>query len=193
MPRTRLVLVAITAVTLLAAACGNDTASSTTTGGAESATPEPNEDGVVEFEGLDDSDAPPTVPAGERGSATFTVGDETWTFDTFRCGFGTDETGNDEITFVGQATSESDGKRIYIDATRFDRDNVITDVLTFEIGDPGDLETQWSTAFGDEDEFLVIDEPNGVSAETGFVDEAGETSPVSQDRIPGTLEAICGS
>jgi len=99
------------AVTIVVAACGGGT--DTTTGTA------------------DDPPSPTTTTAfvipentNTPGSATLTVGDQTWEFDNYYCVRGIENTGNSRVSFSSGAFGEFNGVNTQLDATILDMDEL---------------------------------------------------------------------
>jgi hypothetical protein len=117
------------------------------------------------------------------GSATLTVGDDTYGFDHVRCAFGPDETGREDTEFV--LSTIQDGMQL--DATvhtRFGHVVTLDDVEDFE-----NPRVDWSAGevgrvTGDIAEILRFDGKR-VSATAGFTD--GITGATAD----GTLTAVC--
>jgi hypothetical protein len=112
------------------------------------------------------------------GSATITVGDQTWTFDGALCAVGEEETGQEGAEFV--LSSIADGLQFYVSIDEFGHSVSIHDIENFE-----DPSVSWDSDF-DAGEFIVVDGKN-VSGEVSFVDF--ETD--SFDGVPGSFEATC--
>ena len=150
---------------------------------------------TVNDAGSDEAVAP---PAG-AGSATLTVGDQTWTFDNYYCRLGPENTGNDRVSLSSGALGTHEGVRTPLDASIQDKD------------EQGRMEgdgTIQSITLNDVEDF---ENPNvALAAESGFVGGPefvvqvdGDTATVSAsfddgttdeiEAIPGTLEAMCGA
>ncbi|MEO8106057.1 MAG: hypothetical protein ABI720_01960 [Actinomycetes bacterium] len=111
------------------------------------------------------------------GSATLTVGDETYAFDGALCAFD-DETGNEDFDFSLSAIG--DGMQLSVDSGPTYGDNVsLDDIEDFENPKVG-----WSS---DDDGFLTIDGLD-VSGEAQFTDTTDETL---QTKEMGELVATC--
>lgn len=122
--------------------------------------------------------------AAGGGSATLTIGDQTWEFDSVLCAFGPEETGRDDTPFV--LSSIQDG--LQLDATintEFGHSVSINDITDFEnpsvaysAGGPLGAMT------GDDGEIIQVDGKE-VSAEADFFDDTGDGMET------GTLTATC--
>lgn len=122
--------------------------------------------------------------AAGGGSATLTVGDQTYAFDRARCAFGSEETGRDDTEFVLSAIQNG----LQLDATintRFGHVVSLDDIEDFDnprvgwsAGGPG------SDLRGAAGEIIEVDGKR-VSVEATFTDE------VSGDTAQGILSAVC--
>lgn len=170
----RVVGLALT-LALLLSACGDDS--------GDAATP-PEVDPDERTEEPGDGDDVPDTEGG--GSATLTVGDETWEFDAVVCAFGPEETGRDDTDFV--LSSVADG--LQLDATinaEFGHSVSLDDIEDFE-----DPRVGWYAGgplggVTDDGTFIDVD-GDEVSAQAEFVDG---TDDLSTERVPGTLTATC--
>ncbi len=182
-PGSVLILVAVAA--LLVAACGNDGSNSgsdaPTTAAPADVIPDPDEilddpEGAAEelAEGLAEGLEEIQEQEG-GGSATLTVGDQTWTFNSILCAFGEDQIGQEGAEFV--LSSIQDGMQLYASIDSFGRSVSLNDIENFS--DPSvSLE-----AFGAD---VVVDGKN-VSASGQFVDGTSDNFA----EIEGTFEATC--
>jgi hypothetical protein len=119
------------------------------------------------------------VQAGQGGgSATLTVGDETWTFDSVLCAFGEEMIGQEGAVF--NLSSIQDGLQMYASIDSFGHSVSLDDIEDFQ--NPS-VSLSASSPF---DEFIQLDGKN-VSAEFGFVD--GTTDDLTE--TPGTFTASC--
>ncbi|OLT22195.1 hypothetical protein BJF81_13150 [Ornithinimicrobium sp. CNJ-824] len=110
------------------------------------------------------------------GSATLTVGDEEWTFDSVLCAFGEEEIGQEGAEVV--VSSIQDGLQFYVSIDDFGHSVSLNDVENFE-----DPSVAISSDFA-ADDFIEVDGKD-VSGEVLFVDEEG--GPVGE----GSFEATC--
>jgi len=172
-------IILVAAVALLVAACGDDgggeTGASPTTGAPSDVVPDPNElaeDPEVVAEELSEGLEELQEQEG-GGSATLTVGDQTWTFNSILCAFGEDQIGQEGAEFV--LSSIQDGMQLYAAIDSFGRSVSLNDIEN--LSDPSvNLE-----AFGAD---VVVDGKN-VSASGQFVDGTSD----SFAEIEGTFEA----
>lgn len=121
----------------------------------------------------------PDVSGG--GTATLTVGDETYTFDGYRCAFGTEETQNENVDFSSTAFGESaTGARtqLSVDITLGTHAVTLNDIDDFE-----NPSVALEAIGGFE---LQIDGKN-ISAEASFDD--GTTDEI--ESVAGTFEGTC--
>lgn len=110
------------------------------------------------------------------GSATLTVGDEEWTFDSVLCAFGEEEIGQEGAEVV--VSSIQEGLQFYVSIDDFGHSVSLNDVENFE--DPSvAISSDFAT-----DDFIEVDGKD-VSGEVLFVDEEG--GPVGE----GSFEATC--
>jgi len=134
------------------------------------------------------------------GSATLTVGDQSWTFDNYYCLSGPDNTGNAAVSFSSGAFGEFDGGQIQLDASvvdldeqgRFEGDGVVQSVSINDVEDfenPSVSLNAESGAFGTA-EFVIQINGDTVTVTANFDDY---TTDAEIETIPGTLEATCGT
>ena len=146
----------------------NDSASDDTGGAAVD-----DVDGLVDglVEGLEDQQA-----AEGGGSATLTVGDQSWTFDTVLCAFGEDEIGQEGAEFV--LSSLQDGMQMYASIDSFGH--------LVSLDDIEDVENPSVSLSSTGDTSIMID-GNTVTAEAEFFDNTTD----SLDTVTGTFTATC--
>lgn len=111
------------------------------------------------------------------GSATLTVGDESWTFEGVLCAFGPEEIGQEGAEFV--LSSIQDGKQMYFSIDSFGHSASIDDVVDFE-----NPSVSLST-FGGGD-FIEID-GKSFSGTADFID--GTTDLF--ETVPGSFSGTC--
>ncbi len=111
------------------------------------------------------------------GTATLTVGNDTYSFDSALCAFDS-ETGNEDFTFSLSAIG--DGMQLSVDSGPTYGDNITLD----DIEDFDNPKVGWSS---DGDGFLTIDGLD-VSAEADFIDTTDETLQTVEK---GELTATC--
>ncbi|MEZ5244328.1 MAG: hypothetical protein R2707_04460 [Acidimicrobiales bacterium] len=178
------------AVALLAASCGDDggadTASSDVSDVAASdassqgdTTPEESAEDAAADLAEDMADDLAEVQADQGGgSATLTVGDQTWTFDSVLCAFGEEMIGQEGAVF--NLSSIQDGLQMYASIDSFGHSLSLNDIKDFE-----NPSVDLSSAFG-AGEFIQLDGKD-VTAEVGFMD--GTSDDFAE--IPGTFTATC--
>jgi len=112
------------------------------------------------------------------GSASITVGDETWAFDGVLCAFGAEETGQEGAEF--NLSAIADGLQFYISIDEYGHTVSLNDIANFE-----NPTVSWESDMS-ADGFITV---NGkeASGEVGFVDFDSNT----MDPVPGTFEATC--
>ncbi|MGD8825658.1 MAG: hypothetical protein PVI24_11800 [Myxococcales bacterium] len=137
------------------------------------------------------------VPAGS-GSATLTIGEDTWDFDSFACAFGYDGTQSQVFSFSGSVIQDdSNGVRVQLSVDimddsgkeRFEGEGVVYDVNLDDIENFENPSVSWS-ARGPADEIVVMINGDQVTANGVFDD--GLTDLVVE-QVPGTLTATCGA
>ena len=217
----RLVILLFAAMLLLfgvlIAACSSDS-DDAGNGGAGSETTEPADDGDGDSDatepadgGAGDSDATEPADDGDgdggssgSGSATLTVGDESWSFDVTACAFPNEESGSGQISFRMSGVGETDdGVAVQLQATiqdiqgegRYEGDGVIHIVQMNDMKDAGDSFSEavalgWISSveiFDGLERVIKVDGKN-VVADTTF-DDMLTTSDFED--VPGTLVAAC--
>ena len=174
--------------TLLLAACGDDDDGDA--GGTDSSVDDaPSDDDTADDDAPSDDDLEDSIDdlvegledtqaAQGGGSATLTVGDMTYTFDSVLCAFGEEMIGQEGAEFV--LSSIQDGTQLYASVDSFGHSVSLDDIEDFE-----NPSVSLSSDFG-AGEFIVIDGKN-ISGDAGFVD--GTTD--SFDTTPGSFTATC--
>lgn len=119
------------------------------------------------------------------GSATLTVGGETWEFDSVLCAFGPDEIGQEGAEFVLSALQ--DGLQLYVSIDSFGHSVTLDDIQDFENPSVGLSADPFTAQFlGNPEEFIEVD-GRDVSAEVAFDD----TTTDDIEGTEGTLTATC--
>lgn len=108
------------------------------------------------------------------GSATLTVGDQTWTFDSVLCAIGEEETGQEGAEFV--LSSIQDGLQFYVSIDSFGHSVSLHDVDDFV-----DPSVSMASMPGD---FIELD-GTSVSGETTMIDD------LTMDMTEATFEGVC--
>ena len=170
------------ALLLALTGCGDDDDTDVAVPDAEEVADDPQ--GALEdmSEGLED------LTASEGGgSATITIGDETWEFDAVLCAFGSGETGRDDTEFVLSSTQDG----LQLDATintEFGHSVSLNDIEDFEnprvsysAGGP------LAALTGGEEDIIEVDGKN-VSATGSFIDDTNEEA---FEGVEGTLTGTC--
>jgi hypothetical protein len=192
----------VIASVVLGAACGGDDDGEGETDAPAAASADEVAEGAPDDapEGENGDDSAPAQQAGDRGSATLTIGEQTWTFDSYYCATGARETRNDRVSFSSGATGSPDGVRLQLDASiqdpseedRLEGDGVIHSVTLNDIEDFENPTAGWSAVsgiVGESNAFIQVSDGR-VTAEAVFDDEL--TDGVIEE-VPGTLEATCPS
>lgn len=188
--RNRTTLVALTAALALGlSACGGDdpadeveeAVSSMASAASEAGEMTVDEAEEMASEMTDDvSDMAENMEEMQQGgSASLTIGDETWDFDGVLCAIGEEETGQEGAEFVLSAIQ--DGLQLYISIDSFGHTVTLDDIEDFE-----NPSVSWASSFMNEDEFIMVD-GRSVSGETEFMD--GTTD--SMDTVAGSFEGTC--
>lgn len=132
------------------------------------------------------------------GSATLTIGAETWEFDSFACAFGYDATQTNLYVFSSTAFGEhSDGSQVQMQAEieddtgqeRYEGDGVIYTVYINDIENFENPSVDWE-ARGPAAEIVVTIDGDRVTAEGVFDDLLTD---LEVEQVPGTLDATCGN
>lgn len=145
---------------------------------------------------IDNLDAETTELIGSRidpGSATLTIGEQTWQFDRFLCAFGHDATKSDVYSFTSDTRGDYEGVRVQVQANIRDESGQ----GRFEGADLShQVYLQDVTNLEDQSIHLSFIAPEGILitgdtlvAEGLFDDELTE---LVVEEIPGTLNATCG-
>ena len=169
----------VSSLMLLAVACGADEAEDA----VEAATDDVAEavesgDEQAAVDAVDDlvDELEEQQEAVGGGSASLTVGGQTYTFDGVLCAFGEEETGQVDAEFVLSAIA--DGTQLYFSIDRFGHKVSLDDIEDFE-----NPSVSWDSRG---EEFIQLD-GRSASGEAGFVDGTAE----GQDTQPGTFEGTC--
>ena len=181
------VVFSILAVALMASGCNDDPAMAVTGGTGGQGT------GGTGGQGTGGTGAAPTG----RGSASLTIGDETWEFDEFGCAFGYDATESQVYSFSSNSFGEhSNGARVQMQANirddtgqeRIEGDGVIYEVDINDIDDFQNPAVSWE-ARGPAATIVVRIDGDHITAE-GVFDNL--LTDGEMEAVPGTLDATCG-
>lgn len=130
--------------------------------------------------------APPAAPTpGRGGSATLTVGDQTWEFQTVICAFGEAQTGQEGAEFILSAIE--DGMQLYATIDSWGHRVSLDDIEDFE--NPSVSLQASDASFGGQAgnaEFIEVS-GKSVRAAAVFADMSGD----GFDESPGTLVGTC--
>jgi hypothetical protein len=141
-----------------------------------------------------DRDALATINSrSDPGSATLTIGDQTWEFDNFVCAFGYENTESDTFSFTTNSFGEFDGVNTQMQVTiadesgqgRLEGANVAQRIDFDDVSDFENPSIGWRMRATD----TVRIDGDRVTAEGVFDDGLTE---LEAEQIPGTLEATCG-
>jgi hypothetical protein len=136
------------------------------------------------------------TPSGGMGSATLTIGDETWEFDSFGCAFGHDATQSDIFSFSSNSFGEhSNGAGVQMQAGieddtgqgRYEGEGVIYSIDINDIDDFENPSVGWESRSSDET--VVTIDGDHITGE-GLFDDL--LTPEAE-QVPGTLDGTCGS
>jgi hypothetical protein len=145
------------------------------------------------------------APPNGEGSATLTIGEETWEFDSFGFAFGHDATQSDLFSFSSNSFGEhSNGARVQMQAEiedptsqgRYEGDGVIYTVYITDIEDFMNPSVDWESTSREipgvmpSGQTVVHIDGNHITAEGLFDDQLTEDV---FEQVPGTLDATCGS
>lgn len=164
---------------LLVAACGGDDDDGSVSSGNDGSIDVDAEDFIEDPEGAAEELAEQIEERQEAvggGSATLTVGDETWTFTSVLCAFGEDEIGQEGAEFV--LSSIQDGTQMYASIDSFGHSVSLDDIQDFENPSVS------LSAFGGE--FIEVD-GKSIRAEADFADNTSDDF----EMISGVFEATC--
>jgi hypothetical protein len=182
-------------------ACG--TASSTPASSGAAGTPATQDGAEATPAASEDAGSgdQPGQPAG-GGSATLTIGDQTWEFTGFMCAFGHEETQSAVYAFSSNAFGvHSTGARVQMQANirdesgqgRYEGDGIVYEISLDDIADFENPSVSWSSSnselfpgAGSGDAVVRIDGKH-VTAEGKFDD--GRTDAI--ETVAGTLDATC--
>jgi hypothetical protein len=120
----------------------------------------------------------PVVPVSGSGSATLTIGGETWQFDSALCAFGEAQTGQEGAEFVLSAIQN--GLQLYATIDSYGHSVSLNDIQDFE--NPSvSLESDWAMG-----EFIELSGKQ-VRADALFLDYNTDDLVGTE----GTLVAVC--
>ena len=201
-------LAAVGSLLLFLAACGSDSddaapdsagdttptsAAPTDSGGSDDST------GDADDTGDTGDDAVPDVVL-QGGSATLTIGAETFAFQSFFCGFGHEATESDDLGFAaaGEGT-DSDGTPMEIAVQLYDAGlrEGFTEVQLLRQESSGDFEIAWTLS---DTEPLAVEDPTGRAAvvldgDSLTIDGGAyvrwEDGAETGEEVQGSLEAVC--
>lgn len=137
---------------------------------------------------------------GAGGSATLTVGDQVYEFDSYYCFQGAD-TGNDRVSFSSGAIGEIDGVRVQLDASIQDVDeggamDGASSLHSVSLNDIEDFENpivSWDavTGFLTSPQWIIEYDGSSVTATITADDGFDDTSTDDWEQIEGSLTATC--
>lgn len=183
-------LVVFSALTLVGlAACGDDDSGDDAAPVQADDSSGADSDGDAGSDSSDDGGTDAPAPSG-GGTATLTIGDETWEFTTVRCAIGSDQTQSDEYDFSLSAIEN--GLQLSVDRAaeggQYGDGVEIDDIEDFENPSVSRSAPAFDPTGGQSEPFVQIDGKN-VTAESMFTD--GTLDDPFSDPTPGTLEATC--
>jgi len=180
---------------VLIVACSSDGDDAGNDGDGAEAT-EPADDGGDATEPADEGDGGGGSGATELGSATVTIGDESWSF-SVNCAFTREETRSDRVSFSLSGSGETaEGVSIQLNASiqderddgRYEGDGVTYKASVADAEDFENPSVRWlSLLFPMEGNSLLQVDGKNVTADMTFRDYVSG----AVDEIPGTLEATC--
>ncbi|AQP43543.1 hypothetical protein [Tessaracoccus flavus] len=191
---SRSILPFLAAAALALSACGGEAEVPPTpaTEAASTTTPEPvpeptdeapatgSDDGAIEMEEEMEEIAASMEAQQTGGSASVTIGDQTWDFDGVLCAFGPEEIGQEGAEFVLSAIG--DGLQFYISVDAMGQFVSLNDIENFE--DPA---LSWEADQDASGEGFIQVDGKDVSGEATFIDYLSE----SWDEVEGSFEGSC--
>jgi len=186
MPNSKLLMGGLLAVGLVVSfACSNSDSSATTAEPLVSET----------------SDPPTGAGDSGSGSATLTIGSESWTVSGvfLSCAFSPEEAGNAGVSFsMSGVTETEEGARLQLDATiqdpeeqgRYQGQGVIHSISIDDVGNFENPAVGWSVltgAFGPSVDLIQVD-GKSVTAEAMF---DNQLTDAVVEKTPGTLKGTC--
>ena len=191
---SRSILPFLAAAALALSACGGEAEVPPTpaTQAEPTTTPEPvpeptdeapatgSDDGAIEMEEEMEEIAASMEAQQTGGSASVTIGEQTWDFDGVLCAFGPEEIGQEGAEFVLSAIG--DGLQFYISVDAMGQFVSLNDIESFE--DPA---LSWEADQGASGEGFIQVDGKDVSGEATFIDYDSE----SWDEVEGSFEGSC--
>ncbi len=179
---------------VLIAACSSDSDDAGNDGDGADAT-EPADGGGDATEPADDGGG--DGGSTGSGSATLTIGDESWSFSGVYCAFSQEETRSDRVSFFLSGSGETaEGVRLQLNASiedeqddgRYEGDGVTYKVSVVDAEDFENPAVRWiSLLFPMEGDSLLRVDGKAVTADMSFRDHVSG----AVDEIPGTLQGTC--
>ena len=191
---SRSILPILVGTALALTACGGESEAppAPATQAAPTTTPEPApeptdgapatgyDDGAIEMEEEIEEIAASMEAQQTGGSASVTIGDQTWDFDGVLCAFGPEEIGQEGAEFVLSAIG--DGLQFYISVDAMGQFVSLNDIENFE--DPA---LSWEADQDASGEGFIQVDGKDVSGEATFIDYISE----SWDEVEGSFEGSC--
>lgn len=191
---SRSILPFLAAAALALSACGGEAEVPPTpaTQAEPTTTPEPvpeptdeapatgSDDGAIEMEEEMEEIAASMEAQQTGGSASVTIGEQTWDFDGVLCAFGPEEIGQEGAEFVLSAIG--DGLQFYISVDAMGQFVSLNDIENFE--DPA---LSWEADQDASGEGFIQVDGKDVSGEATFIDYLSE----SWDEVEGSFEGSC--
>ena len=191
---SRSILPFLAAAALALSACGGEAEVPPTpaTQAEPTTTPEPvpeptdeapatgSDDGAIEMEEEMEEIAASMEAQQTGGSASVTIGEQTWDFDGVLCAFGPEEIGQEGAEFVLSAIG--DGLQFYISVDAMGQFVSLNDIENFE--DPA---LSWEADQDASGEGFIQVDGKDVSGEATFIDYDSE----SWDEVEGSFEGSC--
>ena len=191
---SRSILPFLAAAALALSACGGEAEVPPTpaTQAEPTTTPEPvpeptdeapatgSDDGAIEMEEEMEEIAASMEAQQTGGSASVTIGEQTWDFDGVLCAFGPEEIGQEGAEFVLSAIG--DGLQFYISVDAMGQFVSLNDIENFE--DPA---LSWEADQDASGEGFIQVDGKDVSGEATFIDYLRE----SWDEVEGSFEGSC--
>lgn len=127
------------------------------------------------------ADSPGDEPAAGFGSASLTVGDDSWDFSPVQCAFGAEQIGQEGAEF--NLSAIQDGLQLYLSIDSYGHSASLKDVEDFE--NPSvSLDTEFGPS--QDSEFIEVS-GKAISGEAEFVDDTRDPPR----EVAGSFEATC--
>lgn len=165
------------------AGCGGDSGegSSPVPAASPDGSAAPAPDAPADDSAASPADGEAAAPAAGFGSASLTVGSDTWDFTTVQCAFGAEQIGQEGAEF--NLSAIQDGLQFYLSIDSYGHSASLKDIQDFE-----NPSVSLDTAFGPsgDSEFIEVD-GKAISGEAEFLDDTSDPPQA----VAGSFEATC--